>query len=137
MSKQIKEIICKGCGVQFKGKITQLYCSKKCSSNRSAKRGDFTGLATGTMGALSELLICADLMKRGWEVFRALSPHSNCDVLALKNGILLKLEIRTGWYYELSDGTLKLVYPTVKTTGKHVAVITHFDGKIHYIDFHP
>ena len=35
-------------------------------------------------------------MKKGYEVFRACSPSSSCDLAILKNGKLLKIEVRTG-----------------------------------------
>jgi Holliday junction resolvase len=35
-------------------------------------------------------------MKKGFEVFRALSPHASCDLIALKDGKLLRVEARVG-----------------------------------------
>ena len=53
-------------------------------------------LSTGTKGALSELLVAADLMAKGYEVFRALSPSCSCDLIANNGKGLLRIECRTG-----------------------------------------
>ena len=44
---------------------------------------------------MHELLVSADLMRRGYEVFRALSPACSCDLVILKEGRLLRVEVRT------------------------------------------
>lgn len=33
------------------------------------------------VGAISELSVCADLMKHGYIVFRSVAPHAACDIL--------------------------------------------------------
>ncbi len=53
-------------------------------------------LPTGTIGAIGELAAGADLLRRGYEVFRALSPACSCDLIALRDGRLLRIEVRTG-----------------------------------------
>jgi hypothetical protein len=85
---------------------------------------------TGTVGAIAELVVSVDLMKMGYEVYRALSPASSCDILALKENFSLKFEVRTGRYV---NGTGNLYYPKKRTVGKNVAVVTFSDNKIHYI----
>jgi hypothetical protein len=54
-------------------------------------------LPAGTVGAISEILAAADLMKRGYDVFRALSPSCSCDLIAIAAGQPpLRIEVRTG-----------------------------------------
>jgi len=53
------------------------------------------GLTT-QIGCAAELLVCADLVSSDCEVFRAVGMHSSCDVVALKNGILKRVEVKTG-----------------------------------------
>jgi len=89
----------------------------------------------GTIGAASELLAAADLMMKGWEVFRALSPNSHCDLLAEKDGTTMRLEVRTGRYILGSD--LRLSYSTRNSDGKFMIVVTVIDKKVHYIGFTP
>lgn len=86
-------------------------------------------------GALSELIASADLIKNGYEVYRALSPSSFCDLLAIKNGEIFKLEIRTAVYYSNKDGIQRLLYPKNRTEGKSVVLVTLIDNKTHYVDF--
>lgn len=52
---------------------------------------------TAISGTISELLAGADLLRRGYEVFRAFNPHASCDLVALApDGVLLRIEVRTG-----------------------------------------
>lgn len=47
-------------------------------------------------GAISELLVAADLLDKGFDVFRALSQHASCDLIALDaDGSVSRIEVRT------------------------------------------
>ena len=50
----------------------------------------------GKAGAVSELLVCADLLNRGYEVFRSVSQSCSCDIVAYKDSKYIAIEIRTG-----------------------------------------
>jgi hypothetical protein len=50
---------------------------------------------TADTGAVAELIVCADLLQRGFEVFRAVSPGATCDLIALKEGRSLRVQVRT------------------------------------------
>lgn len=131
--------ICLGCGLGFStGKTFQVFCNPQCHSAFISGKRDTANarlfLPTGTVGAIAELMVSADLMRQGFEVFRAMSPSSNCDVLATRGEEVRKYEIRTGQYYVTRDNQKKLGYPKARTEGKIVAVVTHSDQKIHYID---
>lgn len=52
--------------------------------------------STGAIGAANELRAAVFLMRRGYEVFRALSPTCSCDLIVLKDGLLKRVEVRTG-----------------------------------------
>lgn len=45
---------------------------------------------------MNELLVAADLISRQFDVYRALNPDAACDLLALKDGCVLRIEVRTG-----------------------------------------
>jgi hypothetical protein len=80
-----------------------VYCSTRCRNIEVRElydglNGRQTDLSPGTRGAVSELRVAADLMERGYEVFRALSPSCSCDIAVLKDGRLLRIECRTGRY---------------------------------------
>ena len=53
-----------------------------------------SGLSTPTVGALAELMVAVDLMRRGYEVFRALSPSASCDLAILGTSGLRRVEVR-------------------------------------------
>ena len=111
------------------------YCSKKCKMNserRPYSRFCLTDLAPATVGAIAELMACVDLMKNGYEVFRAMSPASNCDILGIKDGVVHLYEVRTGSYIKTEKGK-KLVWQNRKSEGKEMIVITYEDGAIHFI----
>jgi hypothetical protein len=48
------------------------------------------------VGAASELMVCANLLSRGWYVFRSVSPTAPCDLVAMKYGSLIRVEVKTG-----------------------------------------
>jgi hypothetical protein len=78
-----------------------LYCTKACY-----RLGVHTALRTerayplasskGTTGAISELRVAADLLSRGYEVFRALSPACSCDLAILVHHQIYRVEVKTG-----------------------------------------
>lgn len=72
-----------------------MYCSTRCAagSRRVTTRLD---LPPATVGAVSELVASADLMRQGFAVFRAMSPACSCDLLILCDGIVQRVEVRTG-----------------------------------------
>jgi hypothetical protein len=55
-----------------------------------------TKISPGTVGAIAELAVAVDLMERGYDVFRAVSPACSCDLAVLSGGELLRIEVRTG-----------------------------------------
>ena len=91
------------CKREFKPKkAIQRFCSKKCRNdsnyNRYFTRSAYkaNGISTGTVGAISDLRVCVDLLTKGYAVFRALSQSCPCDLAILKDGRLLTIESRTG-----------------------------------------
>ena len=53
-------------------------------------------MATGTTGAIGELRVCVDLLKRGYNVFRAVSPSCPCDLMVCSGEQMWRVEVRTG-----------------------------------------
>jgi hypothetical protein len=47
-----------------------------------------------TVGAVCELQVCADLLQRGFHVFRSVSPHAPCDVVAIIGAQTIRVEVR-------------------------------------------
>lgn len=98
IKKQLPEKYCKNCDIAFiPSTERQVYCSRECSNAYSYKQSPYRGvLPTGTVGAISEMIICADLAKRGFDIFRAISPNCFCDLVAIKGDKNLRVEVRTG-----------------------------------------
>lgn len=47
-----------------------------------------------TVGAVCELQVAADLLQRGFHVFRSVSPHAPCDIIIILNGRMFRIEVR-------------------------------------------
>lgn len=94
--------ICRKCGTEFWYGRTAGYCSHKCRLSAYHKRNYVPstyakqGIDKLSVGAGNELRVAADLLFRGYEVFRALSPHASCDLAILKDNKLLRVEVRSG-----------------------------------------
>jgi len=97
-----RQVLCKTCGVAFEtARLLQKFCSRKClTTDRNSQfksLQQYPGIPPGTVGAIGELVVAADLLQRGYEVFRSLSPSASCDLAILKDGQLLRIEVRTGY----------------------------------------
>ena len=91
---------CVCCGKALGAKYpNRLYCSQACS--HKALRGRLLrvnpghGIPRRSVGASAELVVAADLLNRGYQVFRSVSAHAECDLVILKDGRLLTVEVRT------------------------------------------
>ena len=79
----------------------QKYCCYECLQAFAKRRykeanpDTFRGKTPATTGAISELRVAVDLLARGYDVFRALSPNAPCDLAVLREGKLIKIEVRT------------------------------------------
>lgn len=96
---------CEFCGENFRTrrKYTK-YCTGACAKLAHKARakiekryGPGPNLNSGNRGAVSELIASADLIQKGFEVFRSVSPTTSCDLIALRNGILFRIEVRTAY----------------------------------------
>ena len=115
---------CVKCGVEYKPKIGyQKYCSRKCSATKY--NGKFPGLATATVGAIGELEVCADLLKKGFSVFRAVSASCSCDLAVLKDHQLIRVEVTTGYRNPAKD---RMYYPKKDTSKFDVLAVSLPDG---------
>src|SRR3990167_2971874 len=107
------------------------YCSFACSREFWKKKyktsNPSSGIPSSTVGAISELIVAVDLMQKGWEVFRSLSPSCSCDLAILKNGKLVRIEVKTGRF--TTNGRPQ--YP--KNNIKADIVAVNINSKIHYI----
>ena len=61
-----------------------------------ASEGFSEDTTRGNKGAYGELLVCADLLKKGYSVFRAIGPNSPIDIIALKDGKIEMIDVKSG-----------------------------------------
>jgi hypothetical protein len=143
--------ICPGCGAEFSPLSparVRVYCTTACA-RRSAQylrrkgvtsrvgaptdagRGEGAGCpgqSPGSIGAYCELRVSADLLSRGFDVFRSVSPTSSCDLIAVKEGKCLRVEVRA------ARGTLESpsFYKDAKDCGRsdHYAAVLR-DGIVY------
>jgi len=79
-------------------------CSQRCANRRQLQRYHESNpprnpvLTNSTVGAISEHRVIADLLSKGYSVFRSCSPNSPCDIAILGDGKLLRVEVTTGHY---------------------------------------
>lgn len=55
-------------------------------------------------GAAVELMVCADLLSKGFDVYRSVSPNSACDVIAVASERVLRIEVKSSPTYTVRDG---------------------------------
>lgn len=80
------------------------FCSKECQQFNSKRRmaeannRPIEPVSTNhtITGSVSELVVSVDLMRKGYHVFRSMSPHSPCDLVVMKSGVVQRIEVRTG-----------------------------------------
>jgi len=99
MARHKHDKVCRLCKEPFKGWWNQKTCPV-CLRERRIKLKPATSkakpwLATGTVGAIGELRVAIDLMSKGFDVFRALSPAASCDLLVMKEGKLFDIEVKS------------------------------------------
>ena len=84
---------CANCGQPYYASMNRRLC-RSCRK-RVVSNSTYPGISTGTVGAIGELRVSTDLLARGYEVFRAVSPSCSCDLIARKGGRALRIEVRT------------------------------------------
>jgi hypothetical protein len=90
----------------------------------------FPGLNSGQSGAVAELLVSADLLRRGYEVFRSVSQTASCDMVALRDGRCVRIESRMGRYR--NDGTVTTPSAQRDAGRFDVMAVLTPDQEIHY-----
>lgn len=90
--------ICPKCKQSFQTTVfNKKYCSIACYKKANIFERELKNIPTGTIGAIQELRVSIDLLRDGFEVFRALSPSCSCDLLVHKNNIFHRIEVRTAY----------------------------------------
>ncbi len=101
----VSERFCEHCSsliIPIRNIPHQKYCSSACANAAfrvktlalNNRAGD-SKTTNGTAGAISELIVSVDLMRKGYHVFRAMSAHCPCDLIAMLGEKVLRVEVRT------------------------------------------
>ena len=115
------------------------YCSLECRRAAYAEKyrtaNDPVGaepesfLAPNQRAALSELLVAADLIRRGYHVFRALSSGPPCNLMVLVGERVYRIYVKAG----LRTPTGRLMFPNVDRAKFDVLAVVERNGAIHYV----
>lgn len=84
-------------------------------------------VVSSTRGAANELIVAVDLMRRGYHVFRALSPAAPCDLLVQHGELIVRVEVRS-----TSSGKPGGAVGAKDKGRFDVAAVVAADGTIHY-----
>ncbi len=96
---------CKHCGKTFKTtNSTKLYCDTWClrkeTRNKYEKAFMFKGqrdIHRTTLGAINEYRVCVDLLMKGYEIFKSITPNCSCDLIMLKDNKIKRIEVTSGY----------------------------------------
>jgi len=126
---------CKLCNKNFEARRrTAVYCTIDCRKKsyliRTGKESSL-GLPTGTVGAISELLVFSDLLKKGYEAYRPLTANCSGDILIEKDKTFIKIEVRTGYRHRTSNN---LSFSPHNIRAEIIAVVVLQDNEIIYLN---
>src|SRR5260221_8449313 len=109
--KDVPPIVCRHCPKLVpiaRQRRRGLFCSRSCSQAHATERyralNTRLPVSTGTVGAIAELAVAVDLLQRGYDVFRAVSPSCACDLAVVRAGQLTCVEVTTG--YQTAPGRI-------------------------------
>ncbi len=133
-------MVCINCGEEIqvhKVKRTRgqaKYCDPSCQKEywkkKYAGQNTIWGVSSSTVGAINELRVSVDLLRRGYSVFRALSPSCPCDLVLLKDGDVFRVEVTTG--HNSSNG--RLYYPKKDPQLYDILAIVTSDSIIYFTE---
>lgn len=126
------ERICKNCSKPFKvsgNAWNKLFCTKACRVEYVGFKGAYKGISAASVGAIAELAVSADLLKKGYAVFRSVSPSCSCDLIAMKGKKVLRVEVKSG--YQNKDGRIQCAKPK-QVNYDILAIVLHQKDTIIY-----
>ena len=127
-------LYCDGAMPEAKIRRHAKFCNESCrkkrdydayrqmNPNRCASRN-------GATGAAHEMLVCADLLRKGYHVFRSVAPDGACDIIILQGKSVLRIEVKTS--YKNRNGAIG--WPNVsRQADRHDVLAVVVDGELHY-----
>ncbi len=108
-----------------------IYCSSRCAKSAETRRHSHERVSyntsTGSTGALSEMLVCAEMLRRGYHVFRSISPSCPCDLILMRDGRLIRAEVKSGTVYKKTG---RIAYSKPRNGSAHDMLVVLPDGAI-------
>ena len=132
---------CVQCGIGFDARRS---CDKFCRSSCAVIRGRelyrskrrFPDLAKSVIGSIHELEIAVDLLARGLDVYRSLTPCNGSDLVAVQGDQMWRVECTTGQKLAGGEGrNPKVSRDGTKRVGKpafDLLAVVYQDGQIEY-----
>lgn len=77
------------------------------------------------------MLAAVDLLSRGYEVFRSVSQACSCDLIAMKNRRLLRVEVRMA---ARNPSTGTLYWPPMDSKKADIGAVITDMGAVVYVD---
>ena len=138
--KQLWNRVCVNCGTSFETTMSQkVHCDSLCRKESWRKRytgvndlGKLPKLPSNKVGAMTEIFVSAYLLERGFDVFRAMSPSSSCDLIIIKDKKSYRVEVRTGSYN--STGKLQIHFSDNDLGRSEILAIRARDGSIFFYE---
>lgn len=108
------------------------YCSTFCLGRAKAPKSYIPLTAcTSDTGAASEMMACIDLIKKGFTVFRAVSPSASCDLIAIAaDGSIVRIEVKTGYYAK--SGAVTFRHPKRPELYDVLVIVIHKENEVIY-----
>lgn len=88
-------------------------------------------LTPASVGAVCELEVCADLLKRGWHVFRSVSYAAGADLVAVDDVDTILIEVRAAMPHKSRGGALSC--STIPRGRYDILAKVGPDGRIEYV----
>jgi hypothetical protein len=77
-------------------KCCGIECSRKRNKRIYSEINPVLPICTGTIGAIGEYRVVVDLLFKGFDVFKSMSPHCPCDLVIGLNNKTYRVEVTTG-----------------------------------------
>lgn len=140
MATKVNEKRCLNCGVVIEGpwlenkRFCKVACRVEWVSRKYREKNPLRKASHQTVGTISELTVIIDLLSKGCEVFRSVTPHSPCDLAVLKDGTLRKVEVKTGHH----SPSGQVIYPSLRESQKGADLLAVvIDGQVFYKSLRP
>jgi hypothetical protein len=107
--------LCLTCNESFYTDKKHPYCSQKCRAEaaNANKHKALPGISTAFTGTYNELTVCLDLMKKGINPYRSVTPGGP-DIIALDHDRLFTIEVKT--LERETGGSIKFIKSSLAAT---------------------